>query len=290
MIEYELSVGHDAEEGKARVAHERLFFEDHPLLRLEKGGEVFLYRDDFSEGPRFPAHASLSAVGAIPPRGDNTRLTRFQKRLKRIVIVQPVPPMMFGESPKAEEIPSSYLENYTSWYRFLSRDQGVAFQLMSELKEILPGFDYFKFEAAGEKHRLLRIYFRNEQDDRSVGYAFHELSDGQRMLIALYTLLLAAGMDENCPYTLCLDEPENFLALAQIQPWLRELYDRCNEGEIQALLISHHPELIDYLLVSPVGYWFERQSNRPTRIRSIDPDEKKGLSFSEIIARGWLNG
>ena len=116
------------------------------------------------------------------------------------------------------------------------------------------------------------------------------------MLIALYTLLYAVCADQNRKYTLCLDEPENFLALPEIQPWLTELYDRCNDGEMQALLISHHPEFINYLLASPIGHWFERQINRPTRIkkmkdrlRDVIGKENRGISVSEIITRGWLN-
>ena len=91
-------------------------------------------------------------------------------------------------------------------------------------------------------------------------------------------------------YTLCIDEPENFLALPEIQPWLRQLYDCCDEGKLQALLISHHPECINYLLASPIGYWFERQSNAPVRVRKISSEEAddSGLKISELIARGWL--
>ncbi len=116
------------------------------------------------------------------------------------------------------------------------------------------------------------------------------------MLIALYTLLYAVCTDRNRKYTLCLDEPENFLALQEIQPWLTELYDKCSDGEMQALLISHHPEFINYLLASPIGRWFERQVNRPARIKSMKDrigdvigKENRGISISEIIARGWLN-
>jgi predicted ATPase len=198
--------------------------------------------------------------------------------------------MMTEESPGEEEIPSKYLENYTSWYRFLSQDQGMAFQLMSDLKDILPGFDFFKFEPVGEKHRLLKIYFKTEKSAPSIGYNFNELSDGQRMLIALYTLLAAARSDRMFKYTLCLDEPENFLALPEIQPWLTELFDRCSQEEMQCLLISHHPEFINYLLASPIGRLFERQSNQPTRIKSIGSSKKEeNVPMSEVVARGWLD-
>jgi len=289
LYRYQLSIEHHEDKQRTRVKYERLFFEDNPLLRLEEGGEVHLYRDNFSEGPSYPVDWSLSAVGAIPPRHDNTKLTWFKNRLEKFIIVQIIPPMMVGESPQEVTHPSQYLENFTSWYRYISQDQGMAFQLMSELKQVLPGFDYFRFEAVGEKHRLLKVYFQHEQEQSSIGYNFYELSDGQRMLIALYTLLYAARSEQNCRYTLCLDEPENFLALQEIQPWLTELYDRCSDGEIQALLISHHPEFINYLLASPIGYWFERQSNCPTRVKPVSLKENNGFSFSEIIARGWLN-
>ena len=131
--------------------------------------------------------------------------------------------MMQTESPRANTHPTLHLENYTSWYRYISQDQGLTFELISALKSVLEGFDYFRFEAYGEKHRLLKIYFRHDADI-SIGYTYNELSDGQRMLIALYSLLYAARANPEFDYTLLIDEPGNFLALPEIQPWLSELY------------------------------------------------------------------
>ncbi len=287
VYKYELAVEHD--EKSARVHHEYLRFDGKPLLQLESGGDVHLYRDDFSEETSYAVDWTLSAVGAIPARHDNTRLTWFKENLHRLIIVQIIPPMMEEESAGEAMLPSLYLENYTSWYRHISQNQGLAFQLMQELRQVLEGFDYFKFEPFGEKHRLLKVYFREEDRDTSIGYTYNELSDGQKMLIALYTLLYAARVQSEHRYTLCIDEPENFLALPEIQPWLTALYDSCMEQQMQSLLISHHPEFINYLLVSPIGYWFERQSNRPTRVRPIAAQDEEGLPISEIIARGWLN-
>jgi len=119
-----------------------------------------------------------------------------------------------------------------------------------------------------------------------ITYRFGELSDGQRVLIALYTLIYCTQSED---YTLCIDEPENFLALPEIQPWLMQLYDFCSEGKTQALLISHHPILIDYLLASPVGYWFDRQQNSPVRVKRISNDNDTGLPISELVARGWIH-
>lgn len=284
---YKLTIEHDDRGEKARIKHESLNFDNTPLLTFENG-DAQLYRDD-SVGPRYPFDWSQSALASIMPRNDNKKLTWFKEWMDHLVVVQIIPTLMIQDSPKEETQPSYYFENYVSWYRYVSQDQGLAFKLMTELKEILPGFEYFKFEATGEKHRLLKAYFNGEQKNASVGYSFGDLSDGQRILIALYSLLHFFCSDRKFPYTLCLDEPENFLALPEIQPWLVSLYDHCMGGDVQALLISHHPELINYLLASPVGYWFEHQSNRPTRIKSVSADNEDALPVSELVARGWLN-
>ena len=85
---------------------------------------------------------------------------------------------------------------------------------------------------------------------------------------------------------ICIDEPENFLALPEIQPWFDTLYDQCAERGLQALLISHHPKIIN-LLASDSGYWFSRENNL-TRIQKISPEDESGLSIAELIDRGWI--
>ena len=292
VYRYELAVEHDAKGDKARVKYERLWFNEKPLLKfgINAAGEseVHLYRDDHSEGPVYPFDWSQSALASIFARHDNKLLTWFKEHLQRFIILQIIPCLMNAESSQEETRPSIHLENYASWYRSISQDQGLVYQLTNELKEVLPGFDSFIFEKLGEQNSLLKVRLKNENEQKPIVYRFSEFSDGQRMLIALYTLLAASRVADENTYTLCLDEPENFVALPEIQPWLVALYDLCNPGELQALLISHHPEPINYLLASPVGYWFDREWDQPTRVRQISADDNSGLPVSELIARGWL--
>ena len=184
--------------------------------------------------------------------------------------------------------PELMLYDFLSWYRYISQDQGLAYQLIETLRDVLPGFDHFRLETHQQVYRSLQVFFDIGDGQHVFSYAFDELSDGQRMLIMLYTLLHVNQSDAEQQYVLCVDEPENFISLPEIQPWLIELYDRCNEGKLQALLISHHPELLNYLLESPGGYWFERQNNGPTRLKPVQIDSDSGLSISELVARGWL--
>lgn len=284
---YELAIEHykDRDGIRSRVQHERLWFDNQPLLKFELG-EVQLYRDNYSEGPKYPFDWFQSMLASIMPRNDNTKLTWFKERMKRFIIVQVIPGLMSDESVQEETHLSYRMENYVSWYRYLSQDQGKIFEITNAFKQIFTGFAYFKFIDVGERSRILKLYFSREHDKNSfIDYRFGELSEGQRTLIALYTLIYCTQSED---YTLCLDEPENFLALPEIQPWLIKLYDLCSDKKIQSLLISHHPVLIDYLLASPVGYWFDRQTNTPVRVQPISSDNDSGLPISELVARGWL--
>ena len=114
---------------------------------------------------------------------------------------------------------------------------------------------------------------------------FDELSDGDRTLVVLYGLIHlrqdAGGV------TLFLNGPDNFLALSEIQPWLLELVDLCDETPSQAVVCSHHPELIDYLGPDR-GVLLVRESSTATEARPIQtPATDNGLTLSETLARGW---
>jgi predicted ATPase len=283
---YELGIGHNRD--KCRVEYERLWFDNQPLLKFELG-EVQLYRDNHSEGPKYPFDWSQSILPSLMPRSDNTKLTWFRERMARFIVVRIIPSLMLDESIQEEMRLTGNLENYVSWYRYLSEDQGKVTDIANVLREVMDGFANFKFERVSEQSLVLKLRFSGkENSSKPIEYRLGELSDGQKTLIALYTLLYGIKSED---YTLCIDEPENFLALPEIQPWLIQLYDLCSDGQIQALLISHHPELINYLLASPIGYWFERQSNTPVRVKRISSDmaDNSGLPVSELIARGWLN-
>ncbi|BAZ30165.1 ATPase-like protein [Cylindrospermum sp. NIES-4074] len=283
---YELAIEHSSEQSFVR--YERLFFNTLPLLNFEKG-EVQTYDDNHRPGPRYPFDWSQSVLPFFMPRHDNTKMTWFKKRMERFIIVRIVPTLMSDISEQEEILLNLNMNNYSSWYRYISQDQGKVAELIHVLKQVLDGFVSFRFDKISEKRSILKLRFASSENSNAppIEYYFGELSDGQKMIIALYTLLYCTQSED---YTLCIDEPENFLALPEIQPWLIQLYDFCIDGKIQTLLISHHPVLINYLLASPIGYWFERESNAPVRVKKISNQdaENTGLAISELIERGWL--
>jgi len=286
---YEFAIRHNQE--KSHVEYERLWFNNQALLKSEEGG-IKIFQDDYEEVVKTSLPSRLQLVGSLlylfKLDSGSTKLDWFTKRMQRFIIVQIIPSLMLDGSEKEEIHLTSRMENFVSWYRYISQDQGKVAELINVLKDILDGFISFKFEQFSENYRTLKLRFSTDKDrTKIIDYRFSELSDGQKVVIALYTILYCTESED---YTLCIDEPESFLALPEIQPWLIQLYDFCIDGKIQALLISHHPVLINYLLASPIGYWFERQSNAAARVKLISNEETEnsGLPISELIARGWL--
>lgn len=282
IYHYILSIEHTKDGDKTKVKEEKLLLDGKPLFSFEQG-EIQLYDDASRPGPKFPFDWTQSGLATIYSRRENTKLTQFKEQVSRMVIAQIIPSMMLsGVGEKGELLPTTHLENYVSWYRTLSQDQGLVNRLTQNLSQVLENFNSFRFVPPTGTIVWLEAAFSYEGIKNNITYRFDELSDGQRMLIALYTLLEAA---RNGNYILCLDEPENFISLPEIQPWLNAIYDMVGDSQSQALLISHHPEAID--LFSDHARWLERSTGLPTRVSSL-PESDDELRVSEIIARRWL--
>jgi AAA15 family ATPase/GTPase len=281
---YELSVQYN-EHQKPFIAHELLWFNNQPLLKFELGS-AYLYDDDYKEISRVSSFDSAqSFLPLLTPTSNNQKLIWFRLHMFRLTVVQITPSLMTGTSDQEHLNPSFRMENYVSWYRHISQDQGKIFELTNVLRDVLDRFVSFKFERFSETNYGLKLVFENEIDNKkTIEYYFNELSDGQKVLIALYTLIYG---NQNEEYTLCIDEPENFLALPEVQPWLDKLYDLCSEKKLQAILISHHPKLINFL-AADAGYWFERKGSSPVRVKRIKDEDDTGLPISDLVERGWL--
>ena len=286
---YSLTVEHAADLRRMRIGQEKLLMNGMPLFELNvEGNEATaqLYHDDFTAGPRYPFDWSQSGVGSLPERDDNKSLTVFRRELKRFIIASPCPPPMVNESREEEDILSGHMENFVSWFRWLSQEhQGGVFNACQELGKVLPGFTSFSLKEVGENTRVLKALFRqpSEAGRKIISFDFGELSDGQRALIILYAMVFGLA---NQGLHLFLDEPDNYVELREIQPWLALLSASVGESIEQAVLISHHPEVIDYL-GAEAGLDFRRFESGPTTVDRPVPGGDGSLKLSEVVARGW---
>lgn len=278
---YGLTIDHDPDRNRMRIIKETLEHDGRTIFEFDNG-IAQLYHDDYTEGPSYPFDWTLSGIGALNKRPDNRTLTRFKEELGNYVIVGVCPPMLIAETRTEDEFLDPLMENFVGWYRHYSQENmGSIETLFTALRDSLPGFYSIKLSESGENSRAFKAVFRSASNKR-VEYGLDQLSDGQRALIALYSLILLA--DER-RVSLFIDEPDNYLALREIQPWLAEAAGRCGESLEQVTVISHHPVTIDYLAGSH-GRWFFRHGDGPARVGE-EPTVPDGLTLSETIARGW---
>ena len=285
QYKYELAVEFDDQRRKARVQKETLTSEGKPLFEFADG-IVQLYRDDSSRGPAYPHDWTKSGLSSLYPRPDNTRLTAFKDEMARMVILKPCPVVMSDESRNEDEKLNERASNFVSWYRYLLQSEaGLQTELFERLREVFEGFDSFKLAGPPDSTKQMLLRFRLPEDAKPLPeYGFGELSDGQRMLILLYTLVYGTSAGR---WILMIDEPDNYLSLREVQPWLTTLSDMLGTQFEQAVLISHHSEIIN-VMADRQGLYLDRDKQGPTRVIE-KPKWTDGLTPAETVARGWVS-
>jgi predicted ATPase len=180
-------------------------------------------------------------------------------------------------------MPDYEMEYMASWYRHLNEsdpDRMDAFR--ASMREVLAGFQNLRLSSEDDGVKKLRADFISPSSGK-LTVSLHELSDGQRNLLALYMIqhfLIAKG------HTVFVDEPDNFISLREIQPWLLAAEDAVEESKGQLILISHHPEILNYW-AREYGLLFSREDNGHVRTKSYRDVAETGLDPAETIARGW---
>ena len=284
---YSLVVEHDRSAGKNRIEKEELWCGGGRLYVFD-GQNAHLFSDSGLEGPVFPHDWSRSALSSIPERNDNQKLSRFRERMARVYVFAIDPLRMAGLTDAEELHPDRRLANFASWYRHLAQESPeLMASLLESLHEVVNGLTTVKLVVAGETTRSLRVGFEHSSRDSAnlpeFFLTFDQLSEGQRCLIALFTVLRFAVRPET---TICIDEPDNFVALRELQPWLLELADRVAEEGAQCLLVSHHPEFINQLAV-PHGICFNRERSADVQPKPFTWSKEDGILPSDVVARGW---
>jgi predicted ATPase len=281
-FDYLLRIEHDRESRETVIVEERVEREGWPLFAY-RDGQVHLHRDDGSPIASFPFRGLRSFLPEVEAGPENRLLLRFLGYMKDIralkLILSQIRSVTHDEHPRLQ-LPG---DNFASWYRYLARERpGDLHELFEDLGSALPGFRSLLLVGAGKQGHTRDLLARFE----SPGGGRHELelealSDGQRALIVLYSLL--ADLRGN-PRLMLLEEPERFVGITEIQPWLRALDDALgNNGQL--VLVSHHPVVIDSL-AGTRPLLFERTDGGPTRVRTEIFAPGHRLRASDQLLRG----
>jgi len=280
---YELQIEHNREQGELHISREQLIWNKSVFYHFENG-QVHLYRQNngtVEEATSFPFGQTQSFIPLVPEAKDNQPLVRFRNAVSRWVFISidPTPAVMETFSQKESPFILRNASNFSSWYQSLSQtNPEIIVALRESLQDAIPYFAQLQFLPFGET-KAMQARFEGLDTPLSL----YQLSDGQRVLIVLYTMLEAM---RSLKYDLYIDEPDNYVCLREIQPWLHDLLDTAHEQDRQVVIISHHPEIINGMAGSN-GKWFHRKENGPVQVGQYPGVE--GLTHSETMARGWDN-
>jgi energy-coupling factor transporter ATP-binding protein EcfA2 len=264
---------------KPRVLREKAMCDKKILFERDLEGVSFQRADGTKSG--FPLDWRQAALCSIQPAYERRDIELLQKALKSVMILRPSPRSISPESKGESKVLSLHAENLLSWYRHLSQEQEWTDALRDSLQEVWPDFRSFKLVDVGLNSKALQLRFEGSKDPLLF---FHQLSDGEKTLINLY--MVRAALETGAARTVLIDEPDNYVGLPELQPWvlgIRELLD----GEHQALLISHHPEVLGNAGEENGRYLWRDNHSSPTRVGPLKVPA--GLTPGEAIARGWVN-
>lgn len=282
-FEYVLHLEQTADFEKPRVVKERAACDGKDLFERDKEGVSFKRQDGSPAG--FPLDWRQAALASIQPRGQLRPLEKLQSAIGKLLILRPNPRGMERESKAESKRPDLYMSGLTSWYRSLSQDLEWTVALRDLLQEVWPDFKSLKLVDVGLNTKALQLRFGTSNGGGAGELFFEQLADGEKALIGLY--MVRAALATGAAQTVLIDEPDNYVGLPELQPWVLSLRELLDE-EHQAVLITHHPEVLKTAGEENGCYLWRDNHTSPTRIGPLNIPE--GMSPGEAIARGWVRG
>lgn len=282
VFQYRLALEHDHGRKQARVATESLHLGGMPLFTFLHG-QMQMYKDGGERGPEFRGNWGKSGLGAVVPGDANRKLTSFKQWLNGLVVVRPNPERLVARAEQEDPFLVQNCANFASWYRNMWQERpDDVIRARDALTKVIDSFKGVSIKVDEERTGWLRATF-SSPSGVDFQMPLDELSDGQRVLIALYVILYTQVEQGR---TVAFDEPDNYVSLDEIQPFLMEALDRVQASRgAQIFIISHHPEFINQLAPDD-GYVMFREKGGPTRIQRFAASE--AMPPAEIVARDGL--
>jgi len=255
-----------------RITKEAAFCDNRELYNRDKDGVHF---DSGRSG--FPLDWRQAALASIQPVPERKEIEILQKALSSLIIARPNVRSMEFESKAESSFPSLDLGNLTSWYRHLAQDQEFTDLLRGSLQSVWPDMKFLKLADAGMSFKVLELHFEGEV------VPFSCLSDGEKMLVSLY--MIHAALEKGNIASVLIDEPDNFVSLQELQPWLLSMSEIMDDRH-QAIIISHNAEILDSNPSQGVVFWRDNHKS-PTRVGPLDIPG--GMNARDALVRGWVH-
>jgi len=216
---------------------------------------------------RFGIDWHLVALPVIQDPASAGALRSFRDWMAAMVLLAPIPQLISGDTQTDSLEPRADAINLADWLSGLLDGYPSAYATLSQhLQQVMPDLADFRFERTGKEAKSLLVRFKNERDQHEL--PLKALSDGEKCFF-LGAVLLAANQCYG-PLFACWDEPDNYLALSEISPFVMALRRAFHKNNGQILVTSHNGEAIQRFSEENTWVLGRRSRLEPTVIRPLE--------------------
>lgn len=263
-----------------RVLEEKLSVDGRPIYTRAEA-QVNLARTGQDQEARFRIDWHLVALPIVQEKSPSDPLFIFKQWLSRLIILRPMPSLITGDSQEETLQPEPDVTNFGAWFSGLLADAPAAYGVIDNyLKQVMPDLKDIKNRLVAKDARSLSVQFSNDQGALSI--PFEDLSDGEKCF--MISALVLAAADAYGPLLCFWDEPDNYLALDEVQQFVMDLR-RAFQSSGQFIATSHNQEAIRSFSNENTLLLHRRNHLEPTTVRRISELNVIG-DLASALARG----
>jgi predicted ATPase len=221
----------------------------------------------------------MVALPIIQERSPKDPLRIFKDWLAGILLLNPAPSQMSGESQGDTLRPDLGVESVGAWIAGLLTHAPRAYQdIESYLRQLMPDFAEIRNRPIGTDARSLEVRF--QKDEASLTLPFGSLSDGEKCFFV--GALVVAANQVNGPLFCFWDEPDSHLALSEVGHFIMAQRRTFQTGG-QFLATSHHEEAIRHFSRENTFVLGRHSHLEPTLVRLASELQVEGDFVDALI-------
>lgn len=242
--------------------------------------EVTLHRP--ADKAEFSMDWHLLAMPVVQDRAGSTLVQDFRHYLSRMALLSPLPTLMHGQTQRVPQPIDHTASNLVDWLADLLESDPPAYStVMDCLNTVMPDLELFRFEKLGRDTRLLLVRFKSDASHAELPFA--TLSDGEKSFFLWATLL--AYQRWKGGFLTFWDEPDNYLALSEIQDFVVALKRNALKHGGQLIATSHNAQAASCFTTESTWVLQRRSHLEPTTLRNLSEVESQQKHQSSVIDR-----
>ncbi len=264
-----------------RIFEEKLTADGETVFHREMA-KVRLVRAGRDSDATFNVDWHIVALPVLQDRGGDDPIAVVRRWLAEMVLIEPVPSLIKGESRESNEksrAPSSSLENLGDWFTNLVAGYPAAYgPLEAFLKGLMPDLKAIRNPEKAPGYRSLELEF--SKGTRNLMVPFADLSSGEKCFFA-GALVIAAKESGGARFCFW-DEPDSHWALNEVGDFVIALRKAFETGG-QFIATSHNPETIRHFSLDNTLLLHRRSHLEPTQVRPLSELEISGDVVTSLI-------